>query len=132
MLERIRKVASPNVQIASQSHESRKLNLVAQEFPSEIPYAIRRTIYKIAIYIRLSKEDADRGFDESESIKNQKTLLTEYVKGLGEEYILIDTYIDQGYTGTNFKRPAFQRMVQDIETRQNKYGNYKRFIPSRT
>ena len=76
---------------------------------------IKRTIYKIAIYIRLSKEDADRGFDESESIKNQKTLLTEYVKGLGEEYILIDTYIDQGYTGTNFKRPAFQRMVQDIE-----------------
>jgi len=43
---------------------------------------IQRTIYKIAIYIRLSKEDVDRGFDESESIKNQKTLLTEYVKGL--------------------------------------------------
>ena len=74
-------------------------------------------IFKVAIYIRLSKEDADRGFDESESIKNQKILLTEYVKGLGEEYILIDTYIDQGYTGTNFKRPAFQRMVQDIELR---------------
>ncbi|MCI8620777.1 MAG: recombinase family protein [Clostridia bacterium] len=78
---------------------------------------IGKRIYKIAIYIRLSKEDADRGFDESESIKNQKILLTEYVKGLGEEYILIDTYIDQGYTGTNFKRPAFQRMVQDIELR---------------
>ena len=75
----------------------------------------KKIIYKIAIYIRLSKEDADRGFDESESIKNQKTLLTEYVKNLGKEYILIDTYIDQGYTGTNFKRPAFQRMVQDIE-----------------
>lgn len=93
---------------------------------------IKRKIYKIAIYIRLSKEDADRGFDESESIKNQKTLLTEYVKGLGEEYILIDTYIDQGYTGTNFKRPAFQRMVEDIEARQNKYGNNKRLITSRT
>ncbi len=93
---------------------------------------VKRIIYKIAIYIRLSKEDADRGFDESESIKNQKTLLTEYAKGLGEEYVLIDTYIDQGYTGTNFKRPAFQRMVQDIEARQNKYGNHKRLIPSRT
>ena len=77
----------------------------------------KKIIYKIAIYIRLSKEDADRGFDESESIKNQKTLLTEYVKNLGKEYILIDTYIDQGYTGTNFKRPAFQKMVQDIQLR---------------
>jgi len=77
----------------------------------------KRILYKIAIYIRLSKEDADRGFDESESIKNQKTLLTEYVKGLGENYILIGTYIDQGYTGTNFKRPAFQKMIQHIENR---------------
>lgn len=76
---------------------------------------ITTKIYKIAIYIRLSKEDADRGLDESESIKNQRLLLTEYVKGLGEGYILIDKYIDQGYTGTNFKRPAFQKMVQDIE-----------------
>lgn len=92
---------------------------------------IREAIYKIAIYIRLSKEDEDRGFDESESIKNQKTLLTEYVKGLGENYILIDTYIDQGYTGTNFKRPSFQKMITDIEKRQNKYGNHKRFISFR-
>ena len=76
---------------------------------------IEKKTYKIAIYIRLSKEDADRGFDESESIKNQKALLTEYVENLGKEYMLIDIYIDQGYTGTNFKRPAFQKMVQDIE-----------------
>ena len=41
---------------------------------------IEKTIYRVAIYIRLSKEDADRGYDESESIKNQRTLLTEYVK----------------------------------------------------
>ena len=54
---------------------------------------IEKTIYKVAIYIRLSKEDIDRGFDESESIKNQKILLTDYVQGLGTEYKLIDTYI---------------------------------------
>ena len=78
---------------------------------------IEQITYKIAIYIRLSKEDIDRGYDESESIKNQKTLLTEYVKGLGKEYILVNTYTDQGYTGTNFKRPAFQKMVQDIKLR---------------
>lgn len=51
--------------------------------------------YKVAIYIRLSKEDIDRGYDDSESIKNQKILLEEYVNNLGEEYKLIDTYIDQ-------------------------------------
>ena len=50
-----------------------------------------KTIYKVAIYIRLSKEDVDRGYDESESIKNQRTLLTEYVQKLGWKYQLIDT-----------------------------------------
>lgn len=50
--------------------------------------------YKVAIYIRLSKEDADRGYDESESITNQKSLLTQYVKNLGYEYELVDIYID--------------------------------------
>lgn len=76
---------------------------------------IEKTIYKVAIYIRLSKEDVDRGYDESESIKNQRKLLTEYVQKLGWKYQLIDTYIDQGFTGTNFNRPDFKRMIRDIE-----------------
>ena len=76
---------------------------------------IKTIIYKVAIYIRLSKEDVDKGFDESESIINQKSLLTEYVGNLGWEYELVDTYIDPGYTGTNFNRPDFQRMIRDIE-----------------
>ena len=75
---------------------------------------IEKKTYKVAIYIRLSKEDVDRGYDESESIKNQRTLLTQYVEKLGWEYELIDIYIDQGYTGTNFNRPAFQQMIKDI------------------
>ncbi len=75
---------------------------------------IIKTKYKVAIYIRLSKEDADRGFDESESIINQKSLLIEYVKKLGTNYNLIDVYIDPGYTGTNFNRPDFKRMINDI------------------
>ena len=52
-------------------------------------------IFKVAIYIRLSKEDMDRGDNDSESVKNQKILLQEYVKSLGEEYELVDIYIDQ-------------------------------------
>ncbi len=76
---------------------------------------IEKSIYNVAIYIRLSKEDVDKGYDESESIKNQRTLLTKYVENLGWNYKLIDIYIDQGFTGTNFNRPGFQRMIRDIE-----------------
>lgn len=88
--------------------------------------------YKIAIYIRLSKEDENQGFNESESITNQKTLLMDYVGKLGSDYELIDTYVDPGYTGTNFNRPDFKRMIGDIELRKSKYGYHKRLIPSRT
>ena len=56
---------------------------------------IRNLTFKVAIYIRLSKEDIDKGYDDSESIKNQKILLEEYVKNLGEEYQLVDIYIDE-------------------------------------
>lgn len=75
-------------------------------------------VFNVALYIRLSKEDIKEGEDKekaSESINNQKTFLTEYVKSLGKNYILVDTYIDDGFTGTNFNRPAFQKMLKDIE-----------------
>lgn len=75
-------------------------------------------IYKVAIYIRLSKEDIDKGYDESESIKNQRTFLVKYVEDLGKNYELIDIYIDQGFTGTNFNRPGFQKMVKDINLKK--------------
>lgn len=78
---------------------------------------LEKSKYKIAIYIRLSKEDENQGFDESESITNQKALLMDYVAKLGQNYELIDTYVDPGYTGTNFNRPDFRRMIGDIELR---------------
>ena len=68
--------------------------------------------YRVAIYIRLSKEDLDKK-DESESVKNQKDLLESYVNEQG--YEIVDFYIDDGYTGTNFNRPNFQRMINDLE-----------------
>ncbi|MCI8961942.1 MAG: hypothetical protein HFJ18_03350 [Clostridia bacterium] len=60
-------------------------------------------IFKVAIYIRLSKEDMDRGDNDSESVKNQKILLQEYVKSLGEEYELVDIYIDQRIYWNKFR-----------------------------
>ena len=72
----------------------------------------------VAIYIRLSQEDEKElknknGTIDSESVINQRTLLTKYVND--NDYILYKVYIDDGYTGTNFDRPAFKEMIKDIE-----------------
>ncbi|MBD5486803.1 MAG: recombinase family protein [Lachnospiraceae bacterium] len=69
---------------------------------------------KTALYIRLSREDGDKS--ESLSISNQRLQLMEFVSRETDLY-LYDTYIDDGYTGTNFNRPAFERMIKDIESR---------------
>lgn len=68
--------------------------------------------YNTAIYLRLSRDDKD-GNLESNSIANQRMLLTDYVKEKG--WKITDIYADDGYSGTNFNRPDFQRMLQDIE-----------------
>lgn len=65
----------------------------------------------MAIYIRLSREDGDK--EESYSVGNQKKLLSEYISRK-TDFFLYDFYIDDGYTGTNFNRPDFQRMLEDI------------------
>lgn len=69
-------------------------------------------IYNVGIYIRLSREDDDKAL-ESESIKNQKSLLLQYVKE--NNLRIYDIYIDDGYSGTNFDRPDFNRLLNDIE-----------------
>lgn len=75
---------------------------------------VKQIIFRVAIYIRLSKEDLDKvGEMDSLSVNNQKSVLMEYVKK--NNYTLVDIYIDDGYTGTNFDRPAFKRMIKDIE-----------------
>lgn len=72
----------------------------------------KQFIFNVAQYIRLSREDGDKL--ESDSIINQKKLIDNYLNGKAE-FSLYDTYIDDGFTGTNFRRPSFQRMIQDIE-----------------
>ena len=56
-------------------------------------------LFNVAIYIRLSREDGDK--EESDSVGNQRKLLTEYVNK-HDDFILYDVYIDDGFTGTNF------------------------------
>lgn len=71
----------------------------------------KQTTYNAGIYVRLSQEDMRAG--ESLSIENQKLILTKYVAEQG--WNLIDTYVDDGYSGTDFNRPAVIRLLDDAK-----------------
>ena len=70
--------------------------------------------YHTALYIRLSREDEQDG--PSQSVTNQKSLLEEFTTR--HNLSVYDIYIDDGFSGTNFDRPGFQRMIEDIEARK--------------
>lgn len=64
-----------------------------------------------ALYCRLSRDDGTE--NDSNSIVNQKKLLQKYAKEHG--FSNTRCYVDDGYTGTNFNRPGFQKLLEDIE-----------------
>ena len=66
---------------------------------------------KVALYLRLSRDDGDK--NESNSITNQRNILTSYVEQI-PEFKIEDIYVDDGFSGTNFNRPDFMRMMDDI------------------
>ena len=67
----------------------------------------------------MSREDGDK--QESESIGNQRKIIERYLKE--QDLNAIDEYVDDGVSGTTFDRPQFNRLIVDIEARQNKYGS---------
>ena len=68
--------------------------------------------YNAAIYVRLSREDKEK--KESNSIGNQKELIRNFLeKQL--DIVIVGEYVDDGYSGVDFVRPSFQRMIQDIK-----------------
>jgi len=69
--------------------------------------------YLVARYTRLSREDGDKL--ESDSIVNQQRMIEDYC-ACHSGLCIVDDYIDDGCTGTNFNRPGFQQMIQDIES----------------
>lgn len=77
---------------------------------------IHKKIWSVALYIRLSQEDSDNGEEkqESNSVTSQKTLLNEYIEE-HDDLAIYDTYIDDGFTGTDFNRPSFQRLLEDMK-----------------
>lgn len=70
-------------------------------------------LWRAALYARLSREDGDR--PESDSIANQKKILQNFL-AQQPEITFADFYADDGYTGTNFQRPEFKRLLADIES----------------
>ena len=67
--------------------------------------------FKVGIYIRLSRDD---GNIESDSIVSQRSLLNQYIKE--NNLTKVDEYVDDGFTGINFERPSFKRMINDVES----------------
>lgn len=74
--------------------------------------------YKAAVYLRLSKEDGDlcdeSRKEESNSITNQKRLIHDFLKDRENIHVFRE-YVDDGFTGSDFDRPAFQKMIKDME-----------------
>ena len=73
--------------------------------------------WNVAAYLRLSKEDNENM--ESNSIINQRELIEQYISSKSDLQ-LVDYYIDDGYSGTNFNRPGFRKLLQDMKNKKIK------------
>ncbi len=73
------------------------------------------TRYRTALYLRLSREDGDK--TESDSIANQRTLLEAYAID-HPELCIVDEFVDDGYSGSNFDRPEFERLLKALQDRK--------------
>lgn len=71
------------------------------------------TVYNADIYLRLSKEDGDK--EESDSIVNQRSLILDFLKSM-PDITVHKIRIDDGYSGVDFNRPDFIKMIDDIKT----------------
>lgn len=79
------------------------------------PTTITRQQWKVALYIRLSKEDEN--FGDSESVKTQRDILKNFIEEKSDMEFF-DEYVDDGFSGTNFERPNFKRMIDDINQKK--------------
>lgn len=75
---------------------------------------VDKETYRVGIYTRLSIDDGNN--EESVSIDTQKKILTEFVTKKGWQ--ITKVYADDGFSGGNFERPDFKRMIQDIENKE--------------
>ena len=88
----------------------RNNNIIEKKQEMMTPEIITGPQLETGVYARLSVEK-----DNEETIQTQIEMLHQYVEEHGE-YHLVDTYVDNGYTGTDFDRPGFIRMMEDVRT----------------
>lgn len=69
-------------------------------------------MYKVAMYLRISNDDGDK--QESNSIASQRSIISAFIDK-HEDMVLKGEYLDDGYTGTNFERPGFKRLLADVD-----------------
>ena len=89
-------------------------------FSNEVQIQSNQTHWLCGSYVRLSKEDIDAikgGKDESNSVTNQKAMIRSYLEK-HPELELYEEYVDDGYTGVNFDRPDFKRLMEDVKDRR--------------
>ena len=73
-----------------------------------------KDFYNVAVYLRLSKDDGEAGKAESNSITSQRDIIRSFIRKQ-DNMDIFDFYVDDGWSGANFDRPAFKRMMGDIE-----------------
>lgn len=81
---------------------------------SKTDVAAEPSINRVGIYARLSVED--NGYGTNDSMQNQVALIKEYIRARNDEFRLINVYVDNGTTGTNFERREWTRLIQDIQS----------------
>ena len=72
-------------------------------------------IWNVAVYARLSSDDGDKA--ESNSITSQKEIIRDYV-AKHPEFVIAEEYVDDGFSGVNFERPGFKKMLEDIQAKK--------------
>lgn len=73
---------------------------------------MKQHVYNTALYLRLSRDDEEYG--DSVSIETQRTILQQYARE--NRLHVVDEYVDDGWSGTNFDRPDFKRMMNDVDS----------------
>ena len=73
-------------------------------------------LFKVGMYLRLSQEDRIAKGTESNSIENQRKIIKNYIDN-SDDLVFINEYADDGYSGTSFNRPGFQKMLEDIKNK---------------
>ncbi len=79
-------------------------------------FTSKNNFLRTAIYLRLSNEDKDKcnKWDVSESIKNQRNMLIDYIHK-NKDFVLVDEYCDEDLSGAGTYRPEFERLIEDCK-----------------